>query len=213
MNQHHTPPPPPPPHSGQPPAGASGIPPADIFGMLGLEDLPENEKKVLLEKLEKVIQEQVIHLIVTQLTDEQCQDLNEKMDQGLNQMQVIEYLRGTIPNLEDQIRKLVEDFREDLLVEVDDIRKELASGKKPSSQPVSKRFKEGYVQPGAQPGKPAGVAPQQPTHPQQVPPEVLQHLQQINHAIQEATKVNNYEVLIQLMNQRKALKAQWGIAE
>jgi len=122
-----------------PPNIPGGVSPQDIFTILGLQDLPEEEKKALLGKLEQVIQERAIHMIVSQLTDDQCKDLNDKMDQGMDQTQVIEYLRGTIPGLDDRIRNLVEEFRDELLLEVDDIRQEIASGKTPSTIPVKQR--------------------------------------------------------------------------
>lgn len=186
------------PHPGEQDNNGMGLPPQDIFSILGLQDLPEDEKKVLLEKLEKVIQEQVIHLIVTQLSDDQCKDLNEKMDSGMDQMQVIEYLRDKIPNLEDQIRKLVEDFKEDLLAEVDDIRGQLADGKTPSPNPVTKRFQQGYTQS-------AKLAA--------LPQEVKDHLDQLNQLIEQATSDQNYDQLMELMQQRKAIKEQYGIEE
>ncbi|GEM_PF-3356591 len=126
------------PPAGNPPSSGFAAP-QDIFSILGLQDLPEKEKKVLLEKLERVIQERAIHMIVSQLTDDQCKDLNDKMDQGLDQSQVIDYLRGTIPDLDEKIRGLVEEFRDELLLEVDDIRGELASGKTPSTLPIKHR--------------------------------------------------------------------------
>lgn len=196
-----TPPPPP----DQPPSGTAGLPPQDIFQILGLQDLPEEEKKLLLEKLEQVIQEQVIHLIVSQLSDEQCQDLNEKMDQGMNQWQVIEYLKGKIPDLDQQIRQLVETFRDDLLAEVDDIRKEIAQGKTPSPHPVTKGFKKGYTK--------STLPPSTQNQPSPLPPEVVEQLNQLNQAIDQATQNKQYDQLMELMNQRKTLKEQWGITE
>ncbi len=200
------------PPAGQPPqfGATGGLPPADIFSILGLTDLPDNEKMMLLQKIEKIIQEQVIHLIVTQLSDDQCKELNEKMDKGMNQWEVIEFLRTKIPNLDEQIRKLVFDFKDDLIAEVDDIKKSLASGKTPSPNPVTDRFKKGYIP--TSPAQPQTPSQAQPTSASpNIPPEIFTQIQQLDQAIQQASQTQNFDQMMQLMNQRKAIKDQWGI--
>lgn len=151
-------------------------PEENIFKLLGLEDLPELEKNKILAKMEETIREKVIYLVVTQLSDEECEELNSKMDQGLDQAGVIADLQEKIPDLQAKIRELIENFKKELIEEVATIKKELVKTESEIKQNLSDK---------------------------QAKQQKYQQLKDIERRMQQAAKEEDFDKVLRLMEERK----------
>lgn len=74
-----------------------------LLSDLGLGDLPEPERGRLLMALEANVQQVLLNTLLENLDDNNLEDAETIIDRGGTQEEVIIYLMGTIPAIEEQI--------------------------------------------------------------------------------------------------------------
>jgi hypothetical protein len=87
----------------------------DIFEALGWSHLDVAAKREVLFKIEAAAREQVISLIVTKLTPQDMLALDQSLQQGAGQEQVLDFLQARIPDLESTIQARVAQYKEDII--------------------------------------------------------------------------------------------------
>ncbi len=155
----------------------------DIFKLLGLELLPTEEKIKLLQKLEVAAREQVINLILEQLSDKDCRDLDALLKGGAKEEDILVFLRERISNLDDLVKQRIDIFKSELVKEVQSIRKEI--------QDIQDNIAQSAEDAKQSTGKQT----------------LREELKQIEREIQEALKKGDFDAMQKLMARSKEVKA------
>ncbi|PKL72171.1 hypothetical protein CVV26_02775 [Candidatus Kuenenbacteria bacterium HGW-Kuenenbacteria-1] len=86
----------------------------NLIKVLGLENLPEEQKLSLIEKMTDVIQKRLLIRITEELKDED-KDEFIKMSEEKNQMALVGFLQAKIPNLNKIIMEEMTKFKQELV--------------------------------------------------------------------------------------------------
>lgn len=85
----------------------------NLIKALGLENLPEEEKNTLVEKMTEVIQKRILIRITEELKDED-KDEFIKISEEKNEAVLISFLQAKIPNLNKIILEELVSFKQQL---------------------------------------------------------------------------------------------------
>ncbi len=86
----------------------------DILELLGLEDLPEDQKRDLLTKMGELIEDRITLRILDFLTEEDRKKMDELLEKG-KEKELDEFLKEKVPNLEELVLAEVLSFKEELV--------------------------------------------------------------------------------------------------
>jgi hypothetical protein len=81
---------------------------------LGLDDLGQEEKDELIQKLAETLQNRLFSTVMQELTDEEKDELN-RLSEDSNNERINEYIKEHVPDLEIITGQVYEDFKKDLL--------------------------------------------------------------------------------------------------
>jgi len=84
----------------------------DLFSALDLDDLPEEKKKELVEKMTELVERRLMVRVLGFLSDKEKEELDALLEKNEG---VHEFLKARIPNLEALTLETVENLKEDLV--------------------------------------------------------------------------------------------------
>jgi len=86
----------------------------NIIDELGLSGLPEEKKKELSEKMTEVVLKRIFIETMYRLSEEDQAGYEKMIDENAGPEEVEKFLREKIPNYDDMIKKILEDFKEEM---------------------------------------------------------------------------------------------------
>jgi hypothetical protein len=143
----------------------------NLLDELGLGQLPDDQKRAMLQHIYETLELRVGTDLANQMTDRQLEEFEKFIDDGgdASQAQALQWLEANLPNY----KQVVNEVFEALKVEIKQMAPQLMAASSPAAQDAANPQPApdaGYAQqqPQAQPVQP----PQQPTqgYPQQQPP-------------------------------------------
>lgn len=86
---------------------------------LKLDDLPENEKVEMENKIEKLVNDRVVNLILIYLPDDKIEEFTRLMETD-DMNSVVQMVQSVIPNFEDKILEELSNIKDEILGGVKD---------------------------------------------------------------------------------------------
>lgn len=84
---------------------------------LQLHTLPENEQKEFEDKLEKLVNDRIMNLILIYLPPEKVEEF-AKIIEKQNQEEILDYIKKNIPDFGDKVVEELINIREDMITRV-----------------------------------------------------------------------------------------------
>lgn len=148
----------------------------NLLQELGLGDLPEDQKRSMLQHIYETLELRVGTNLANQMTDQQLEEFEKFIDEGgdANQAQALQWLETNLPNY----KQVVNDVFEQLKVEIKQMAPQIMAASVPQAAqtpqaaqlPPQQQTPVDY-QPPAQGPEPTQLPPQQPyQYPAQQPP-------------------------------------------
>lgn len=88
--------------------------PGDLIKELGLDDLPKDKKEQLLIKMTEVILKRIFVETMHRLPEADQASYEKMIDENASSEEVEKFLREKIANYGDMVKKVVEDFEEEM---------------------------------------------------------------------------------------------------
>jgi hypothetical protein len=85
-----------------------------IIEELGLQDLPKEKQEEILVKMTEVLLKKIYLETFEKLEQKDREELGSMLDQEAEPEKVEEYLRGKIENYDEFVKKVAEDFKEEM---------------------------------------------------------------------------------------------------
>lgn len=85
-----------------------------ILDELGLGDLPQDKKDQLLIKMTEVILKRIFVETMTKLSEDDQEQYGQMVDNNVNPDELEEFLRAKISDYDELIKKIIEDFKEEM---------------------------------------------------------------------------------------------------
>lgn len=97
----------------------------DIISLLGLENLPENEKAALLAKMADLVFSRITTRILDILSEEDQKKFDELLKKKASQEKINEFLGSRIKNLDEIQAAEILRFKEEVVADADYLKKNL----------------------------------------------------------------------------------------
>ena len=97
----------------------------NIIKLLGLENLPEDQKQKLLNQMSGVVQSRITRRLDAVLSDEQKNQFNKLTESGANDEQIGDFLKKSVPDFDDIATKEIIKFKEEMAQEAQTVKEAL----------------------------------------------------------------------------------------
>jgi hypothetical protein len=97
----------------------------NIIKLLGLENLPEDQKQKLLEQMSGVVQSRITRRVDAIFSAEQKDQFNKLTESGANDEQIGNFLKITVPNFDNIATEEIIKFKEEMAQEAQTVKEAL----------------------------------------------------------------------------------------
>jgi len=97
----------------------------NIINLLGLDKLPEEKQKALLDRMSSVVQSRIARRVDRELTDEQKAEFNKMVEDGADEQKLNAYLSEHVQKFDEIATEEILKFKEDMVQETDAIKSAL----------------------------------------------------------------------------------------
>ncbi|PIS41792.1 MAG: hypothetical protein COT25_01195 [Candidatus Kerfeldbacteria bacterium CG08_land_8_20_14_0_20_42_7] len=97
----------------------------NIIELLGLENLPEEKKKALLDQMSSVVQSRIARRVDALLSEEQKEHFNKMVADGADENAINAYLSKQVPKFDEIATEEILKFKEEMVKESESIKSSL----------------------------------------------------------------------------------------
>lgn len=97
----------------------------NIIKLLGLDNLPEEKKKALLDQMSSVVQSRIARRVDELLSEEQKEHFNKMVEDGADENTLNTYLSEQVPKFDEIATEEIIKFKEEMVKESEAIKSSL----------------------------------------------------------------------------------------
>jgi|GEM_PF-1597895 len=86
-----------------------------IFEEIGLASLNDEMKNSYRTKIEKLINDRLINVVLALIPEDKVSELNQKIESGQPSPEILDYIKSLIPNFDDIAAQELVDLKDDLV--------------------------------------------------------------------------------------------------
>ncbi len=100
---------------------------ANLMELLGLQNLPEEQRAKLLERMTQVVQDRISNRVVGMMTETQRSDMDVALAANASPSEMDVFMKKCIPNFEEIVAEEILKFKGEMKENTDAVRQTIAS--------------------------------------------------------------------------------------